>query len=112
MALLVLELEQADRVAARVHKPGRECKADVGHAVNGLKPGLVVPGDIDSTRAQYGHFGGDVAHAPRRLRLCLAAPGAAPGEYETTVAAASEGDEVVGLEQDLEPDLVAVELFR
>jgi hypothetical protein len=80
--------------------------------VDGLQARLVVFLDVDAARAQFGHLGGQVVHPPGGLGLRLARPGGAPRDDEPAIAPARERQEVLALDQDLEPDPVAVELPR
>ena len=81
-----------------------EREADVGDAAGGLQPGLVVFLELHTPGAQVRHLRGKVTHPPGGLGLRLARAGRAAGDDETAVAAAAEGQEVVALDQDLEPD--------
>jgi hypothetical protein len=101
-----------DRVSARIDEPGRQGKADVGDPVHGLEVGLVVLHQLHAAGAQLGDLGDEISDPPAGLRLLLPARGAGTGDDKSAVAAAPEGHEVVTLEQNIQPDPVAVELLR
>jgi hypothetical protein len=105
----VLELQQADGVATRIDEPRRQGETDVSDPVHGPQARLVVVDDLDATRPQLGHLGGDVVDPPARLGRLLGARGARAGDDQSTVTAAPERHEAVALEQHLEPHPVAVE---
>src|SRR5215212_7264263 len=107
---LLLELEDAEGVLARVDDPGRPGKADVGDAVLGLEPGHVVVLDLDAAGAQLSHFGPDVGDLPGRLGLGVGGPHGALGHVQVGAATALESDGVLILGQNLQRELVVVEL--
>src|SRR5262249_62432246 len=100
--LLVLELEQPDRVAARVDEPGRQREPDVRDAVSGLEAGFVVLGDLDATSEQLGDLRRDIVDAPARLRLRLVSPHGAPRNDWPGVPAALKGHEFVAFDEEIE----------
>src|SRR5262245_30680661 len=106
-----LELEDADRVLARVDDPGGPGEADVGDTVLGLQAGHVVVLDLDSAGAQFRDLGTDVRHPPSGLRLLVRGADRALGHGQLGVTAL-EHEGVLVLGHDFEPDLVVVELTR
>src|SRR5215216_7707447 len=91
---LLLELEDAEGVLARVDDPGRPGEADIGDAVLGLEPGQVVVLDLDPAGAEPRHLGPEVADLPRRLGLLVGRPNRALGHVQVGAVTALEDDGV------------------
>src|SRR5262249_23265861 len=106
-AVRLLELEEADRVVVGVGEPGGEREPDVGDAVDSAQSGEIL--DLDALRLELGVLGGDVVYPPGGLGCLVGGAGDALGDDQPAVAPASEGEELLGVEQDLEAEGAAVE---
>src|SRR5215510_6033110 len=103
----LFQLEEADRVVVGVGEPGGEREPDVGDAVDSAQSGEIL--DLDASRPELGDFAGDVVYPPGGLGCLVGGAGGALGDDQPAVAPTLEGEELLGVEQDLQAEDAAVE---
>src|SRR5215510_8473957 len=104
----LFELEEAERVVVGVGEPGSEREPNVGYAAGGAELGQVL--DVDAARPELGNLGGEVGHPPAGLGRRVGGAGRAFGDDQPAVTPASEGEELLGLEQHFQSQRAGVEL--
>src|SRR5215510_8299961 len=104
----LFELEEAERVVVGVGEPGSEGEPNVGYAAGGAELGQVL--DVDAARPELGNLGGEVGHPPAGLGRRVGGAGRAFGDDQPAVTPASEGEELLGLEQHFQSQRAGVEL--